>query len=183
MNRGRAGHSHRGTANGSTRGKERQKRRAEVRSRDPRVMAAMAEVEAERAKLDALMAEQAAKPAEGVVEGALYAARRKEQERALAKAEREADKIEVPEDEIIEDVEPEEGPVIVKSKIDLRTLKQRGEDKFRFADMTARIMLKDGYNIRYVIEFTGLGYQDIKGYAELDEEGYGVIPDETDAVP
>lgn len=164
-----AGHSHRGSANGSTRGKERQKRRAEVRARDPRVQAAMAEVEAERKKLDDLIAQQEAAPAVGSVQGALYSAAKKEAEKAVLKAEKAAAKIE---DEVT--------PKIVVEKADpgvhpIWGIPMEGEDNFRFASITAGLMLKAGYNIRWVSEYTGLGYDDLKHYAELDEDGYGVV--------
>ena len=56
-----------------------------------------------------------------------------------------------------------------------------GEDKFRFASLTAGLMLKAGYNIRWVSEYTGLGYDDIKHFAELDEDGYGIVEAKEDS--
>lgn len=52
-----------------------------------------------------------------------------------------------------------------------------GEEKWEFAYTTARRMLKAGYNIKYVIEFTGVGYNELADI-ELDEDGYGIKPEE-----
>lgn len=51
-----------------------------------------------------------------------------------------------------------------------------GEGKWEFAYTTARRMLGAGYNVKYVIEFTGIGYSELADH-ELDEDGYGIKPE------
>lgn len=118
-------------AYGNKRGKELQVRKRRNREADPRYQSAMQEVNAQQAELEALMAEQAANPAVGVVDGALHSARLKEQQRAVARAEREATKIA---EQLPADTEctAEDEPIIVPKsmKMDLRKLPQRGDGHF-----------------------------------------------------
>jgi len=60
-------------------------------------------------------------------------------------------------------------------KLRVRDLPKGGEGNFQFAMMTARMMLRKGYHVKYVLEFTGLGYEDVRDIP-LDAEGYGKIP-------
>lgn len=56
-------------------------------------------------------------------------------------------------------------------------LPREGDGKWEFAYTTARLMLKQGYNIKYVIEFTGIGLSELEDM-DMDTEGYGVRPAE-----
>lgn len=80
-------------------------------------------------------------------------------------------------------------PQLVKSDKPKRTIKrkhwterlpQQGNEKWQYGYTTARQMLKSGYNVRYVIKFTGVGFEDLKDI-EIDENGYGIIESEDEA--
>jgi hypothetical protein len=70
-------------------------------------------------------------------------------------------------------VEVEVDRVYVKQvhQIDTKELPQSGDGKWRFSYQTARIMLNEGYNIKRVIEYTGIGYEDLADIP-IDSEGY-----------
>ena len=185
-------------AYGSTRGKERQRRRADNRERDPRYQAAMEEVRQQREALDALIEKQKLEPAEGKVAGAMNAAERKKAEEELLLAQARQDEIAAeaanqPEPEVIEpiryedfqyevDGKPYEGVGPVYPKFNIKTLPKEGDDKFPFASTTAQLMLKAGYHIAYVVEFTGVGYDELRGFP-LDHDGYGWADKDKDETP
>jgi hypothetical protein len=171
------------------------------RDSDPRIVAARAETARAQAELDRIIADQQANPVMGRTDGAVWA--KEEAERKLREAWIEEVAVEksVPEElafspEPDDDLEfPDETPklkvvkepklvevecerVYVKQThvIDTRELPQSGDGNWRFSYQTARIMLKDGYNIAHVIKYTGIGYEDLNDIP-LDEEGYYVDPD------
>lgn len=49
-----------------------------------------------------------------------------------------------------------------------------GDGYWQFAYTTARMMLKQGYNIRYVCEYTGVGKLDLDDIP-IDSDGYGIV--------
>jgi len=173
-------------AYGSTRGKERQRRRADNRARDPRYQEAMDQVRKEQEALDKLIEEQKQVPAVGAAAGAMYAARMKkaEEDLAVAKAAEEAIAAEeaVAEEAVVEyedfEVDGIEIVAPVYPKYSTKGLPRESNDKFQFASTTAQMMLKAGYHIAYVIEFTGVGMDELERFP-LDDWGYG-WPDRDD---
>lgn len=165
---------------GNTRGKERQLRRRNNRAQTFRNQQATEEVKRHQQDLDDLMAQQAANPVMGQAEGARIMAEIKARHRQnMAEIDLKADQMES-EDERVEEltngVVAETQPLLPKKlKIERRKLKKESEPKFQFAETTARMMMKAGYNIQYVIEFTGVGYDDLKEFP-IDDEGYAIVP-------
>lgn len=208
-------------AYGSTRGKERQRRKRDAREQQARNAQAAEETEAARKALEDLIAEQEKNPAMGETEGARYARERREREEALAQAER--DEIEVAAEEARDPEEvgtidlpvrpchkvakreehlahewergglkiktvcngfsikaPEFAePVVVPMSEVAPEIPDTGEGFWQFAYTTARMMLKQGYNIRYVCEFTGVGKQDLSDIP-VDRDGYGIVEKKDD---
>lgn len=160
-------------AYGSTRGKERQRRRADNRSRDPRYQAAQAATQQAQDELEALISHQKEFPNWGATEGAFIDAQIKQKEEALAARQAEQKIIE-DEPEIEDKVSQPVVEVNRPRKFSVKRLPQDGEGKFPFASVMARQMLRSGYNITYVIEFTGIGYLELDDI-EIDSEGFGVI--------
>jgi hypothetical protein len=192
-------------AYGSTRGKERQRRKADNRSQQARNQKASEETQAARDALDDLIEEQERNPAVGATEGAMYAARRKLAEEELAKQEK-LDIEAAPDDAALpvrschkavalEDHEPhdwERGGLKIKSwckgyapsfgflapatKAAIKNLPKTGDGEgyWQFAAMTARRMLTQGYNIKYVMEYTGIAASELS-HIPLDEDGYGIV--------
>lgn len=202
---GSRGREARGRQYGNTRGKERQRRRADNRLLDPRYQAAMDETHRQQEELDRLIEEQKKNPAVGAVEGALIDAQIKERQQKLEAAQaaeefaRECSEVEesvtVPE-KLVPDTVIAPAPLNLKyeyveingksksitslpytaaplRKIDKKKLPKSGDGNFQFSTTTARLMLKQGYNIKYVLEFTGVGYEDVSDL-DIDEEGYGL---------
>lgn len=176
------GKEFRGGQYGNTRGKERQKRRRLNREQDPRYVAAMERTREAQAELEALIRRQESEPAEGAVAGAMYAAEYNKTHDAVMIAQAELEELNVewdPETESVVAAEPVVKITDKPKKFSTKKLRQTGEDKFQFAGLTARLMLTAGYHIEYVLEFTGLGYEDVR-HLEIDSEGWGVRPSDDD---
>jgi len=52
-----------------------------------------------------------------------------------------------------------------------------GEGKWQFAFSTARLMLQQGYHIKYICEMTGIGYAELEDWP-LDADGYAIPKEE-----
>lgn len=159
--------------------KPRTVKQQEAREKDPRLRAAFEETDAARDALDALIEEQKTAPALGPTEGAAYALARREAEKRLAEKEareRAEESRLAMEEALREDEEAKRVPTQVgaNGKFSRRALPQKGDGNFRFALTTAQIMLKEGYNARYVCEFTGVGWEDLN-HLEIDPDGYGIF--------
>jgi len=181
-------------------GKDKHTKKAEARERDLRYQEATEETRRAREALDELIAAQKANPAMGETPGAVHA--RRQRELALERAQVIEDEYAKKDfDEAIESSEEVILTVVPRDKkqavahiqraevertykvfyheIDTKELPQSGDGKWRFSYQTARIMLKEGYNIKRVIEYTGIGYEDLADIP-IDSEGY-VVEEETDA--
>lgn len=55
-----------------------------------------------------------------------------------------------------------------------------GDGKWPMAYTTARMMLKQGYNIKHVTKFTGIKADELRDIP-VDDEGYGIRKEDTDA--
>ena len=178
---------------GNTRGKERQRRRRNHRSQQARNIAAAEETARHQEELDKLIERQAANPAMGEVEGARIKAELEERHAARMaeiEAQHDAEENQSEEDQELDRIiaaEPEPEPVPQpkpvltelpikprRQKVNVLKLPQDGEGNFPFALMTARLMLKEGYNIKHVIELTGIGYLELNDLP-IDEQGYGLF--------
>jgi hypothetical protein len=147
-------------------------KKAITRERDPRIQSAMDEVREHQEKLNALIEEQRKNPAVGEAAGAVYAAKQKKAHEELLIAQAKQDAIEAgAASEEVPD-EPASEPTPIKPKFSTRKLQKESTDKFQFAGTTAHMMLKAGYHIAYVIEYTGIGYLELADFP-LDEDGYG----------
>jgi hypothetical protein len=170
-------------------------RKVEQRSRDPRWTEAMDATRDAQATLDEIIAAQKANPAIGETPGAVYARRQAELRLESAKViEDEFANEELRIEEATKftvvrplnrppravEVEVECDRVYVKQThiIDTRELPQTGDGNWRFSYQTARIMLKEGYNIKRVIEYTGIGYDDLADIP-IDSEGYVIREDDS----
>jgi hypothetical protein len=171
-------------AYGSTRGKERQRRRADNRAKDPRYQAAMEEVRKAQEELDALVEDQKLNPAKGAVAGAMYATKLKNAQHKVLEAETKEDLVSGIKSAQSAGKETSlttlNGRVVDLSKsksFSTKHLPQSGDGNFPFAPTMARKMLAQGYHIKYVLEFTGVGYEDVRDI-EIDNEGWGIVPEE-----
>lgn len=168
---------------GNTRGKPNiQVRRRKNREADPRWQAAQAETAKHQRELDELIEMQKQQPAVGPVEGAAYARAQAEREEALAAsqaAQRLLDEAHDEADTVAEETEPVQVAAPKKKRFSTKRLRQEGEAKYPLAFTNAVMMLKAGYHIEYVIEFTGIGYLELD-HIEIDSEGYGVVHKEED---
>ncbi len=175
-------------------GPDKATRKARAKAQDPRYRESMEATQKAREALDELIASQAENPAIGETPGAIY--QRRQRELALERAQALEDEYARAElaAEIVENVPaPPDTPVVKKvtrpkiveveservyvnttHRIDTSLLPKDGESKWRFAYQTARIMLKEGYNIKRVIEYTGIGYDDLSDIP-IDDEGYGLV--------
>jgi len=164
-------------AYGSTRGKERQLRKRTNRAQTYRNQQAAEEVARHQQDLDDLIEQQRLNPVMGQAEGARIKAEIEERHRqAMADIELKAEQMEA-EDERVEELSDAIVHESIKKKIDRRKLKKESDPKFQFGILTARMMMKAGYNIQYVMEFTGAGMEDLKDFP-IDDEGYAIVPDE-----
>jgi hypothetical protein len=171
-------------AYGSTRGKERQRRKRDSRAQQYRNQQAAAEVARHQKELDELIEFQKLNPGTGAAEGArIQAEIDARHKQRMADIELQANQIQG-EDDTTEDLT--EGLIEVvrpvrtmkqKAKLDRKTLKKESDPKFQFAVTTARMMMKAGYNVKYVIEFTGVGYGELNDFP-IDDEGYAIVPQE-----
>jgi len=143
-------------------GTDKAVKKAEKRSKDERVQAAMEATRKAQAELDALIERQKKEPAIGEVAGAMYAAELNKAQEAVDQAAAEQAKV----------VMPAKKTAASRRKHWTESLRQDGEGNFPFALTMARKMLKQGYNIRYVIDFTGVGYLELKE-CPIDEDGFG----------
>jgi hypothetical protein len=181
-------------------GADKATRKARAKAQDPRYQEAMNATQRARASLDELIAEQASSPALGETPGAIYQRRQRELalERAqviedeYAQASLVAEQDAKDHEEIRSDlvlvkprqpkvVEVECDRVYVKHvhEIDTKELPRSGDGNWAFSYQTARIMLKEGYNIKKVIEYTGIGLDDLSDIP-IDSEGYVVVDEEED---
>lgn len=64
-------------------------------------------------------------------------------------------------------------PISVKEYV-APEIPDTGEGFWQFAYTTARMMLRQGYNIKYVCEFTGVGKSDLDDIA-IDSHGFGIV--------
>ena len=172
----------RGTQYGNTRGKERQLRKRNNRAQTYRNQQAAEEVARHQKELDELIAYQAENPATGATEGARLQAEIEARHRQnMNDIELHAQQME-DEDERTEelgDALVEAQPVTrtrkQKERLDRRTLQRESDPKFTFALTTARMMMKAGYHVQYVIEFTGIGYKELDDFP-IDDDGYAIVP-------
>lgn len=165
-------------------GPDKATRKARTKAQDPRYREAMSATQAAREQLDRIMAEQAENPAVGETPGAIYARRQAELELQTAQViEDEYANAALQEELRLTIVPaPKPAPKLVKIEservyvrqthvIDTTLLPREGEGKWRFSYQTAFIMLKDGYNIKHVVKYTGIGYENLE-HVPLDSEGY-----------
>lgn len=147
-------------------GKDKSVKKAETRARDQRWQDAMNETRKRQEELDALIAEQAEKPAVGVTAGALYREK-------LAKVQADLAAAQAMEAKVESEVESEAVVEIKPVKFSVRRLRKTGEPNFEYAGMTARMMVRAGYHVEHAMEFTGVGYEDLEDLV-LDEDGFGM---------
>jgi hypothetical protein len=142
-------------AYGNKRGKEAQKRRREVRLRDPRVATTLDEVRAEQAALEARIEREKEQPAVGATAGAKYKPPVVVQEDALPVATGETKVYRPKKVRIPYDAQGNKG----------WTLGQ------------ARSMVRQGYKVTRVVYMTGWG---MKWFEDLptDDDGYGLSTDD-----
>lgn len=175
------GKEFRGGQYGNTRGKERQRRKRDSRAQQKRNADAAEETARHQAELDELIEQQRLNPVMGAAEGARIKAEIERRHKDnMERIEREAEQAEAQEamaEDLSDGVVKETLPL--RKKIDRRKLRKESEPKFQFATTTARMMMKAGYNIQYVMEFTGVGYDELKEFP-IDDEGYAIVPDEED---
>lgn len=149
-------------AYGSTRGKERQKRRREIREQNGRWQSAMDEVRLERERLEAMMRQE--RP--GSTAGAQYA-------RELVLVQERATKLleEEPEQKTSESA-------VARKRIGIRPiygtdLRYEGDPKPPWEIRDARQMLRHGYHVHHVMATTGVGYKWLDDIP-LGTDGYAV---------
>lgn len=163
---------------GNTRGKERQRRRADNRDRDPRYLAAMEETRAAQAALDAQIEREAANPVIGHAEGALLQKQLEE-----ARDREEAVLHEIASEEAVEEQAGSEQSVFVPDGYEVVLVKKyvpfdidsvpAKQESTLWVLGSARQMLIRGHSLAHVVETTGWGkdwFDDIP----VDEEGYGL---------
>jgi hypothetical protein len=197
---GSRGRERRGSQYGNTRGKERQRRRADLRELDPRYRTAMEETRAAQAALDAIIEEQKQSPALGATAGALIDARMKEAEKVLRDRQTvqaaEEKRVEAEEKAAVAAPKPaprklfrDPEPIMSESGLpmyqplwrfeklfDPAKLPQEGDGEFDFAVTFAIKRLKQGYHITAVLKECGVGVKDIPE-GLFDELGWGIRPE------
>lgn len=169
--------------------KDKSRRIQDKRSQDKRRVSSMEFTRQAQDELEALIQHQLEHPAIGETEGAKYqrdlAERQKIYDAAKARENEEKQQTvlkavpDLPEFEPVVEVEAERVYVKIVNKIDTTELPVLGDGNWRFSYQTARIMLKDGYNIKHVIKYTGIGYEDLADI-QLDEEGYATSSGDED---
>ena len=180
------GREFRGGQYGNTRGKERQKRRRTNRENDPRYQSAMEATRKAQADLDQLIEEQKANPALGTTQGAMYDAFYRQAQENLEAAQAAEARLEI-EDSIADGAEAafEAGKALGEKingkfkRFSVKQLPQVGDGNFPFAPTMAKQMLKQGYHIEYVLEFTGVGYEDVRDEL-IDQDGWGIRPEDNE---
>lgn len=170
-------------------GQDKAVKKVNQRSQDKRRISSMDAARQAQDELEALIQHQLEHPAIGETEGAKYQRDLTERQQAyeaakIAEKKKKPRPIlaavpDLPEFEPVVEVEAERVYVKTVHKIDTTQLPVSGDGNWRFSYHTARIMLKDGYNIKRVIEYTGIGYDDLKDIP-LDEEGYATSSGDED---
>lgn len=169
-------------AYGSKRGKERQLRKRNNRAQTYRNQQAAEEVKRHQQDLEDLIEQQRLNPVMGQAEGARIKAEiEARHQQAMADIELKTQQMESEDEraeELLNGAVAETKPVVpLKKKLEKRKLKKESEPKFKFAETTARMMMKAGYNVQYVIEFTGVGMDALREFP-IDDEGYAIVPEE-----
>lgn len=142
-------------AYGNKRGKEAQRRRRQIRLRDPRVALSLEEAERERKELEARIAREKEQPAVGTAAGAAY-----------------REPVVVHEDKL---PESSDKPKTYRPKKIVIPYDAQGDKGWSLGQ--ARSMVRQGYKVERVVYMTGWG---VKWLEDLptDPDGYGLSTEE-----